>query len=151
MKKMLFAGALGAAITYLLDQKRYKQAAQRAQGILNTGRRQAEQAARAAGAQAYGMTQKVQHAGGDVSPPDDDVTLARKVETEIFRDADAPKGSVNVDVVDRVVTLRGQVDDEKQIKSLEKAAKNVDGIRDVKNLLHTPGTPAPNLTGSSTG
>ena len=28
----------------------------------------------------------------------DDVTLARKVETEIFRDVNAPKGDVSVDV-----------------------------------------------------
>lgn len=73
----------------------------------------------------------------------DDVTLARKVETEIFRDADAPKGDVVVNAEHGVVFLRGQVKDPEQIQELEKAAKAVDGVKDVETLLHTPGTPAP--------
>jgi osmotically-inducible protein OsmY len=76
---------------------------------------------------------------GDLNDP----ALARKVESEIFRPADAPKGDVNVDVVGAVVFLRGQVDDEQRIKSLGKAAGKVDGVRGVENLLHTPGTSAP--------
>lgn len=73
----------------------------------------------------------------------DDVTLARKVESEIFRDADAPKGDVVVNAEHGVVFLRGQVKDSEQIKELEKAAQSVDGVKGVETLLHTPGTPAP--------
>lgn len=73
----------------------------------------------------------------------DDVTLARKVETEIFRDADAPKGGVSVDVQAGVAYLRGTVSDESWIERFGEAAKQVDGITGVKNLLHTSGTPAP--------
>ena len=80
-------------------------------------------------------------AGGTTSY--DDVTLARKVESEIFRDADAPKGDVDVNAENGVVYLRGQVADEDSIAELERAAKGVDGVRDVESLLHTPGTPAP--------
>lgn len=72
----------------------------------------------------------------------DDVTLARKVESEIFRDADAPKGKVNVNAVDGVVELRGQVEGD-QIAALARAAARVDGVKSVTNLLHPPGTPAP--------
>ena len=36
----------------------------------------------------------------------DDVTLARNVETEVFRGADSPEGTVDVNVVDGVVWLR---------------------------------------------
>ena len=43
----------------------------------------------------------------------DDATLAHKVETELFRPADAPKGQVSVNVNDGVVELRG----ESQIRS----------------------------------
>ena len=39
----------------------------------------------------------------------DDVTLTRKVETEIFRPKGAPKGKVDVNAVDGVVWLRGEV------------------------------------------
>jgi len=73
----------------------------------------------------------------------DDVTLARKVETEIFRAPDAPKGDVSVDVQAGVVYLRGTVADDAWIQRFSDDAKKVDGIKGVKNLLHRPGTPAP--------
>jgi osmotically-inducible protein OsmY len=73
----------------------------------------------------------------------DDVTLARKVETEIFRAPDAPKGAVSVDVQAGVANLRGVVADEGWITKLADDAKKVDGIKGVNNLLHRPGTPAP--------
>ena len=38
------------------------------------------------------------------------MTLARKVESEIFRAADAPKGAVSVNAENGVVFLRGEVD-----------------------------------------
>lgn len=68
----------------------------------------------------------------------DDVTLARKVETVIFRPADAPKGSVDVSAHDGVVELRGQLDREEQIAALVRAAARVDGVAHVRSLLHTP-------------
>src|SRR4029077_9628690 len=66
----------------------------------------------------------------------DDVTLARKVETEIFRPHDAPKGSVSVDVQAGVVYLRGEAPRE-WIERLGTDAHAVEGIQGVKNLLHT--------------
>ena len=73
----------------------------------------------------------------------DDKTLAHKVETEIFRPADAPKGDVSVDVQHGVARLRGEVADERWITRLGEDAEKVDGIKGVENLLHRPGTPAP--------
>jgi osmotically-inducible protein OsmY len=73
----------------------------------------------------------------------DDVTLARKVETEIFRAPDAPKGDVSVDVQGGVAYLRGTVADDEWIQRLADDAKKVDGIKGVNNLLHRPGTPTP--------
>jgi osmotically-inducible protein OsmY len=65
----------------------------------------------------------------------DDVTLARKVESELFRPPDAPKGSVSVSVANGVVELRGRVTDSDQVEALEEAAKKIDGVKDVRNLL----------------
>jgi osmotically-inducible protein OsmY len=73
----------------------------------------------------------------------DDVTLARKVETEIFRSADAPKGAVSVNAENGVVFLRGVVEDRDWIERLGSEAKQVDGVKEVRNLLHLPGTDAP--------
>jgi osmotically-inducible protein OsmY len=73
----------------------------------------------------------------------DDTTLKNKVETILFRPQDAPKGSVNIDVVDRVVELRGEVKRPEIKKDLERKARKIPEVRDVRNLLHLPKTPAP--------
>jgi osmotically-inducible protein OsmY len=67
----------------------------------------------------------------------DDVTLARKVETELFRPASVPKGAISVNVNDGVVELRGELPDQEQIDELGSNAKKIDGVKDVRNLLHT--------------
>ncbi len=73
----------------------------------------------------------------------DDSTLARKVESEIFRDPKIPKGELNVSAVDGIVALRGQVAESDLISEIVKRTKKVEGVRDVENLLHTPRTEAP--------
>jgi osmotically-inducible protein OsmY len=76
----------------------------------------------------------------------DDVTLARKVESIVFRPEGAPRGSVDVNVADGVVYLHGQVKRPEQIKALEKAVLDVPEVKDVENLLHLPKTPAKSRT-----
>ncbi|HEY3018599.1 MAG TPA: BON domain-containing protein [Solirubrobacteraceae bacterium] len=78
--------------------------------------------------------------------PLDDVTIARKVETEIFRDPSVPKGHIDVNVVGGVVWLRGEVRTPEDIKSLEAQAQAVPEVKRVENLLHLPNTPAPTRT-----
>ena len=84
-------------------------------------------------------------------PGMDDVTLTRKVETEVFRGPDVPKGDIVVDAVDGVVTLRGQVPAASMKDELERKARDVTGVRDVQNLLHLPGEDAPMLDASAAG
>ena len=67
----------------------------------------------------------------------DDVTLARKVESELFRPADVPKGAISVNVNDGVVELRGELADQEQIDELGNTARKISGVKDVRNLLHT--------------
>ncbi len=80
-------------------------------------------------------TTPLRHAGREY----DDVTLARKVESEILRDAGASKGAVAVSAQHGVVELRGAVGDQEEIEGLGEAAGNVSGVKGVNNLLHTPG------------
>ena len=72
----------------------------------------------------------------------DDTTLARKVESEIFRDAEVPKGQININAEDGVVILRGEVERPELIKDLEEKTRSVQGVKGVENLLHAPGTEA---------
>jgi hypothetical protein len=147
-KLLITIAGTGAAV-YFLDPdqgKRRRQLAQdRVAGFLRRRARRAERAARAAGSYAEGMRERAKAAVREERPPGDDVTLKHKIETELFRDPEAPKGSVNVDVVNGVVTLRGQVKRPEQVRDLEAKARSIAGTRDVENLLHTPGSPAPNV------
>jgi len=65
------------------------------------------------------------------------------VESAIFRDPAVPKGQININAERGRVVLRGEVDQSEQISALEAAARQVPGVTDVENLLHIPGTPAP--------
>ena len=67
-----------------------------------------------------------------------DATLKAEVETELFRPADTPKGRVTIRVVDGVVELRGTAKTQKQIRDLERRAREIPEVRDVENLLHQP-------------
>jgi osmotically-inducible protein OsmY len=93
-------------------------------------------AAKGAAAQATKVA-KVAAPGGDGGSEElNDPALARKVESEIFRDADAPKGEVDVNVENRVVYLRGQADPETAEKLVSDAQK-VEGVERVESLLDT--------------
>jgi osmotically-inducible protein OsmY len=78
--------------------------------------------------------------------PLDDVTIARKVESNIFRDIDVDKGKVDVNVAERVVWLRGEVASPDLISELEARATRVPEVRRVENLLHVPEAPTPGRT-----
>jgi hypothetical protein len=90
---------------------------------------------------ALGRAQRFRRGGG---PKDlDDATIARKVESALFRSTPAAKGKVDVNVVDGVAQLRGQIRTAAQIKALEAAARGVPEVKDVDNLLRTKGSPSP--------
>jgi osmotically-inducible protein OsmY len=122
MTKALRFAALGAALAYFFDpnngKRRRKATVKRLTGF---ARRRRE---------------------GVQGPPRDDVTLARKVESEIFRDADVPKGAIDVNAEHGKVVLRGEVDSTELIEELVGKARRVQGVEEVESLLHTPGQQA---------
>jgi hypothetical protein len=73
----------------------------------------------------------------------DDATLKDKVESELFRDEHEVKGAVNVNAQEGIVQLRGQLPSQDLIDALVERTRKIHGVRDVENLLHTPGTEAP--------
>jgi hypothetical protein len=147
---ILFVGAgtaLGLAIGWLLDPRRrgaHRNAAQHAAATMRHEARDAAAAAHRAANRAHGLAAEATSPLRDaMKEQPDDTSLARKVETEIFRDADAPKGSVNINAENGVVFLRGQVDSADTIAELVRQTEKVHGVRAVQSLLHLPGTPAP--------
>jgi len=137
--RLIFGAAIGAALAYFMDPERGDErrgmAMEKAGKLLQQGKQQTFGAAEYAANVAK---------GGSERP--NDPTLARKVESEIFRDDASAKGAVSVNVENGTVFLRGEVDDGEMITRLGDLAGQVDGIEGVENLLHTPGTPAPTKT-----
>jgi BON domain len=143
MKRLRFA-AIGAALAYFFDpdngKSRRKVTLDRLAGLF---RRHGRRLARGVTSEAYGLKQKATHLREERKPRPDDVTLARKVETEIFRGAEVPKGKIDVNAEGGKVVLRGEADSPEMIEELVGKARKVHGVQDVENLLHTPGEPAP--------
>jgi osmotically-inducible protein OsmY len=85
---------------------------------------------------------KATHRSPEDPFPPNDVTLARKVESDLFRDPDVPKGRINVNAEGGIIVLRGELGRREQIEAVEAAVRRIPGVREVENLLHLPGTPA---------
>src|ERR671915_660883 len=111
----LLGAAAGAAAAHFLDPD---SGARRRNTLRDRGASKARSAASTAQSQAGYVAGQAKGAASAVTPSKtrledaDDVTLARKVETEIFRAPDAPKGSVSVDVQDGIAHLRGEAEPE---------------------------------------
>jgi osmotically-inducible protein OsmY len=138
---------LGALVAYFFDpdsgNRRRALARERIPSLFRRSTQRAERTAKGVSSEAKAVKAKVAHRKEAVKPQPDDATLARKVETEIFRGAEVPKGQINVNAEDGKVVLRGEVEKPTMIKDLEKQTRKVQGVRDVENLLHVKGTPAP--------
>jgi osmotically-inducible protein OsmY len=143
---LLFGVGIGAAAAHFLDpqsgRRRRHEIRDQAASKMHAGVDQATSTASHATEKAKGVVSSATPSQTRVEDADD-VTLARKVETEIFRAPDAPKGDVSVDVQRGVAHLRGEVADEQWITRFGEEAEKVDGVKGVENLLHQPGTPAP--------
>jgi osmotically-inducible protein OsmY len=149
MQLLALGAFLGAAIAYLFDpqsgRRRRATLRDRSAAFARQGGRKTARIGRAAAADAYGVSQKVQHLKEEPKEYDD-ATLAQKVQSEIFRDADVPKGQINVNAEDGIVVLRGEVERPELMEALVEKTRKVKGVREVQNLMHLPGTPAPTST-----
>jgi osmotically-inducible protein OsmY len=142
---------LGAIAQYLLDTARgharrarlRDQGAAAARRSVKRFRHAAKRNVTSLRGRARGLTRRL------VGPaaPSDDRTLVDKVRSEVFRRDRFARQAVNIDAFDGVVTLRGQLEDDKAIRDLVDAVAAVRGVRRVDNLLHTPHTTAPNVRG----
>ena len=146
-KKLATAAALGAVVTYFFDPDRGRtrriRAKDRSVATFRRIGRRTQRLRRATGAETYGLWQKATHRT-PADPEPDDSTLAHKVESELFGDPTIPKGKININAEDGIVVLRGELDDPKQLDTLEDTVRKIPGVAGVRNLLHLRGEPAPN-------
>lgn len=142
------AGGAGAGLMFFLDpaqgKRRRHVTRDRALAAARRAGRRLERVRRRAAADVYGLAQRATHPQPADTPLPNDPTLAQKVESILFRDPDVPKGRLNINVVDGVVVLRGEVERPDQITALEREVRQIPGVRGVESYLHLPHTPAPN-------
>ncbi len=140
----------GAAAALLLDPDRGRSRRARltdqAAATVRRGVREAERLSRRLQSNVGGRVTAMRHAGDEGDPFPDDVTLASKVQTELFRDPSIPKGTINVNVERGIVVLRGEVPDDAMRAELVGRVETMTGVGAVRNLLHLPGEAAPRET-----
>ena len=148
------AGAAGAAAAYILDPEQGRSRRAKAKDMLlaraRKTARDADSHARYVAGSATGAAKRFSGAGSGKSDLED-TALVRKVESVIFRAEDAPKGRVSVNAEGSVIFLRGEVENQEQIDGLVHGAERVEGVEEVRNLLHLPGQPAPMNDGATAG
>jgi osmotically-inducible protein OsmY len=146
MRRLLGLAAIVAAVTYFFNpqegRRRRAEARDRIASFFRSGAQEGDQLSHQASAQA----EEIAEQGKELGQEPDDVTLTQKVESEIFRDVDVPKGQVNVNAENGKIYLRGEVGKPELIEDLEQRARKVQGVQEVENLLHLPGAEAPSKT-----
>jgi hypothetical protein len=140
------AAVAGVVLEFFLDprsgKRRRKLVRDRTGSAVRRRRRRIERQAHYEAGKVIGLARGVAHR--DHGAPDlDDVSLVRKVESELFRDRTLPKGQISINADRGVIVLRGQLDSPDQIRQIENAVRKIAGVRDVENLLHGSGVPAP--------
>jgi len=145
MFKLLFGAAIGAAAAWFLDPndgtRRRNMARDKAARYARQGKDQAAGQASSAASTIKGKATAAAPGGGREPAGErlNDPGLQAKIESEVFRAADAPKDRVSVNVEDGIAYLRGELDDREEIERLQEATAKVEGVRGVENLLHTSG------------
>jgi osmotically-inducible protein OsmY len=142
---LAMGAAAGAAAQYFLDPiqgrtrraKAADQAAAAARDLKDEMERQADYRA----GELKGAVMEATDIGE--SPAADDKTLKARVESEVLGREGMPKGDVLVHAENGIVQLRGQVSTSSLIGELVARTREVEGVRDVRNLLHLPGEAEP--------
>jgi osmotically-inducible protein OsmY len=142
MPFFLAAAVGGAALAYFMDpqngRRRRHVTRDRAVSLARHGVRRGRKLVHHVSSDARGYVERARRSGASEEHLDD-ATLVDKVESIVFRNRDVPKGQININAENGIVFLRGQVDEPELVSALEQRVRKVRGVRDVQNLLHTPG------------
>jgi hypothetical protein len=129
IRNLLIGGAVGAAAAYFLypDQGAVRRA--RLQGQVEGLAQELQDRARAA----------LGRLDDSLTPlPDDDLSVLSRVESALLGLPGFQRGSVETEVVDGQVVLRGEVASAEQEREAVAAAGRVPGVAGVESLLQLP-------------
>jgi hyperosmotically inducible periplasmic protein len=130
IRNLLIGGAVGAVAAYFLDPDEGAVRRARVQGRIE---RLAQE-----------LQDRVQAAVGQLGAPatalpDDDLSVLNRVESALKGLPDLRRGSVETEVVDGQVVLRGEVASAELERELVDAAGRVPGVAGVESLLQVSG------------
>jgi len=138
-KTIAAAGVAGAAGAFFLDPqqgaRRRHMVRDRAEAMFRKATAKVRRQTEYRKHQAEGKFEALKSKARPEKQAPNDQDLADRVKSQILQSADAPKGSVNINVEHGIVYLRGQVDRREEIEKLAKQARSVEGVRGVENLL----------------
>jgi hypothetical protein len=148
LRSFLAGTGTGVVLAFWLDpelgRSRRRVVRERAWAAVRHGGRRVGRGGRAVTLQAVGHAKGALHRVRPGEPaPLDDVGLAHKVESVLFRDPRVPKGRISINAESGTVFLRGQLEDPDLIDDLAARVRDIPGVSEVDNLLHLPGTEAP--------
>jgi osmotically-inducible protein OsmY len=126
IRNLLIGGAVGAAAAYFLDPDEGAVRRARVQGRIEGLAQELQDRVQAAVGQRGGPTTAL---------PDDDLSVLSRVESAFRGLLDVPRGSVETEVIDGQVVLRGEVASVEQERELVDAAGRVPGVAGVESLL----------------
>ena len=92
--------------------------------------------------QARQEREKGKSLGDKIGDTLDDAWIHTKIVGKLITNSNTPERKINVDVMNNVVTLRGNVDTNEAKMEAERIAKNTDGVKSVINQLKVGGTMA---------
>jgi len=78
---------------------------------------------------------KAKTVGDKIGTSVNDAWIHTKISSKLIGDKDTPARKINVDVVDGIVTLRGEVSTATAKEEADRIAKDTEGVRRVRNLL----------------
>jgi hyperosmotically inducible periplasmic protein len=81
------------------------------------------------------VQQKAKGLGDQLGKSLDDAWIYTKIEAKLASDSSTPARKINVDVVNKVVTLRGDVESIAAKEEADRIAKGTDDVKAVRNLL----------------
>ncbi len=79
--------------------------------------------------------EKAKIAGDKIGASINDAWIHTKITSKLISDKDTPARKINIDVVDGIVTLRGEVNTTIAKDEADRIAKDTDGVKRVRNLL----------------
>ena len=79
--------------------------------------------------------ERAKTAGDKIGTSINDAWIHTKITSKFIGDKDTPARKINVDVVDGIVTLRGEVNSAVAKDEADRVAKGTEGVRRVRNLL----------------